>query len=323
LFAILQPFFVDVVVSLTSPARTTAGGNFTPCSLTPQHVATVMIAAKRAGGIAILKQRYVHLLPSRHPTDSIHVSLTPANLKGHDTATLQKVARAIVADFQPSRHLTDETGKRDYAQIILTLVVTVIDTFDTSLLGIHLRPQYPYSYMAVTSPSEHMLAILKFCFEVGAQSQCQRLLLRFVPPPAGSTVAKHVSGVLAPFLPVLRQYLATQKLDFRSEPYRMFSAAVVKSFADKVMSQKPTEVIPVAQLQTIGCGICSECIALRQFFLSEAQTISFSRAQVIRTHLERQLLKARAWGVVSETLRRGSPHTLRVCRFRRDWFTLS
>jgi hypothetical protein len=195
-----------------------------------------------------------------------------------------------------------------------------IDTFNTSTLAAASSYSgYPYNYSSypsynATTPAEQMIRMVKFCFEVGAKSQCQRLLLRFVPPPSGSTVAQHVSKVLAPFLPVLQQFLASKRLTFETEPYKMFAAAVVKSFAETVMSQKPQEVIPVARLQGIGCQGCSECRELKAFFLSDKPTISFARVQSIRTHLERQLGSTRSWGVRLDTIRSGSPHTLRVRR---------
>ncbi|KAJ6632203.1 hypothetical protein B0H10DRAFT_1976516 [Mycena sp. CBHHK59/15] len=289
-----QPFFVDAIDAMVSSTRTTPDGRaFTPCSLTEQHRVTIMNAARKAGGLSVLKQR-----------------LTSDRLKGHDSATLQALVRVIVKENQQQKP-QDDVAKQDYKHLLITLVRAAIDAFDTSRLKRSPYPSYGYGTMTL---SDQMIGLVKFCFEVGAQSQCQRLLLRLVPPPTGSTVQQHVSGVLAPFLPILRQYLVTQRLDFRTDPYKMFSAAVVKAFADKVMSQKPTEVVPVTQLQGIGCNVCSECRELKAFFLSEKETISFARVQGIRTHLERHLGTARSWGVVWETIKGRSPHTLKITK---------
>ncbi|KAJ6483879.1 hypothetical protein DFH09DRAFT_398511 [Mycena vulgaris] len=88
-------------------------------------------------------------------------------------------------------------------------------------------PRYGYG---TPTPSDCMIGLVKFCFDVEARSECQRLLLRFVPPPAGSTLQQHISNVLVPFLPVLRKYLAGQGLDLQTDPYKMFAAACSEGF---------------------------------------------------------------------------------------------
>ncbi|KAJ7450061.1 hypothetical protein B0H11DRAFT_2078301 [Mycena galericulata] len=294
--AIFQPFFADVIDSMLSAARTTSDGKtITPCPLSVHHQSIIVQAARKAGGISVLKQR-----------------LTADKLKGHESSTLQSIARTVAKEF-PRQQMQDPTTIQVYSDVVIALVRAAIDSFNTSSL---VKKSYSYSYISAPhNASDQMMALVKFCFELGARSQCQRLLLRFVPPPAGSTVAQHVSDVLAPFLPVLRQYLAGKHLDFHTEPYKKFAGAVIKAFAEHVMGpQKPTEVIPVAQLQSVGCGACTDCQALKTFFLSEQPVTSFSRVQMIRTHLERQLVKTRAWGVSWQTIKSGSPHTLQVTK---------
>ncbi|KAF7340841.1 hypothetical protein MSAN_02113500 [Mycena sanguinolenta] len=289
--AVLQPFFVDVVDSMISAARQSPLGKaITPCPLTDAHKSIMVNAARKVGGITILKER-----------------LTAATLKGHDSSTIQALVLTIVREF-PRQQLQGGVQQQAYNDLIIALVRLAIDTFDTSSLS---KPTYPY-YNA--NPADKMIGMIKFCFAVGAKNQCQRLLLRFVPPPNGSTVGQHVSKVLAPFMSVLRQYLLSKRLDFQTEPYKMFAAAVVKAFAEQVMVQKPTEVVPAAQRQAAGCQGCAECRELRAFFVSDAPTIRFSRVQGIRTHLERELQKIRYWGVKWETIRSGSPHTLLVTK---------
>ncbi|KAJ7689580.1 hypothetical protein B0H17DRAFT_1202218 [Mycena rosella] len=222
--AVFRPFFVDVIDWMISATRTAPGGKtVTPCSLHDQHKAAIMLAAPKAGGITVLKQR-----------------LTADALKGHDSGTLQGLARSVAREFPRQALVQDKVALQAYTDLVGGLVRAAIDTFDTTTL-VKRGGVYPY-YGGGANPSDLMLQLVQFSFELGVPSQCQRLLLRFVPPPAGSTVPQHVSGVLAPFLPVLRQYLVRKGLDFQIEPYKMFAAAVVKAFAEKVMAQKPHEV---------------------------------------------------------------------------------
>ncbi|KAJ7457358.1 hypothetical protein FB451DRAFT_1098079 [Mycena latifolia] len=295
--AAFQHFFVDVIDSLLSATRTTLDGKaITPCPLNDQHQGYIMLAARKAGGISVLKQRLI--------ADA---------LKGHDSDTLQKLARSVAKEFPRAQLQQDSVAVQAYSDVIITLVRTAIDTLDMASLA---KKPAPYNYYGGgTTPSDRMIGLVKFCFELGAQSLCQRLLLRFVPPPPGSTIAQHVSDVLAPFLPVLRQYLLGQRLDFQTEPYKIFAATVVKAFAEKVMpAQKPHEAVPLTQLQAIGCQACSECKELNAFFCSDKATISFARVQGVRTHLERRLAITRSWGVTWETIKGRSPHTLKITK---------
>ncbi|KAJ7218972.1 hypothetical protein B0H12DRAFT_326780 [Mycena haematopus] len=296
--AIFQPFFVDVIDFMMSAAQQSPNGKpITPCPLIEGHQSIMLNAARKAGGITVLKER-----------------MTADALKGHDSSTIQALVRTIARKF-PRQQLQEGVPQQAYDDLIIALVRVAIDTFDTSsLTKTPLDYNYTYTQSIRTNPADQMIAMLKFCFEVGAKNQCQRLLLHFVPPPNGFTVAQHVFKVLAPFMPVLRQYLLSQSLDFETEPYKMFAAAVVKAFAEKVMEQEPTEVVPVASLQTVGCQTCKECRELKTFFLSNQVTIKFTRGQSIRTHLERQLGKTGAWGVTWETIRHGSPYTLEVTK---------
>ncbi|KAJ7666689.1 hypothetical protein DFH06DRAFT_1184497 [Mycena polygramma] len=287
-----RPFFLNLIDAMVSGARTTPDGKtITPCPLADGHKDTIMSAARKAGGITVLKER-----------------LTAMTLKGHDSGTVQTLARRIMKEF-PRTQMHDNMAKQAYNDLIITLVRIAIDTFNVSPTA---TAGYPYYYS--NAPSDRMIDMVKFCFEVGTQNQCQRILLRLVPPPSGTTVAQHISKTLAPFLPVLGKYLVSRQLDFQTDPFKMFAAAVVKSFADNVMSQKPSEVVPVAQLQRIGCQACAECLALKAFFLSDKPSIAFARVQTIRTHLERQLASTRGLGVTWQTIKGRSPHTLSVTK---------
>ncbi|KAJ6510818.1 hypothetical protein C8R45DRAFT_1088961 [Mycena sanguinolenta] len=291
--AIFKPFFVDVIDVMVSGVRHSSDGKpITLCPFTDEHKSILIKAARKVGGITILKER-----------------MTAVTLKGHDSSTIQALVRTIVEKF-PRQQLQEGVPKQAYDELIIALVFLAIDTFDMPSLT-----KLSSNYSSVpANPADQMIGMLNFCFEVGAENQCKRLLLRFVPPPKGSTVAQHVSKILAPFMSVLRPFILSKGLNFQTEPYRMFAAAVVQAFAEQVMEQTPSEVVSAASVQTIGCRSCAECPKLRAFFASDARTIRFSRVQGIRTHLERELQNTSSWGVTWETIRSGSPYTLEVAK---------
>ncbi|KAF7340850.1 hypothetical protein MSAN_02114500 [Mycena sanguinolenta] len=286
--AVFRPFFIDVLDSMIFAVQRTPNESITRCRLNERHQSIIMKAARKAGGIPVLKER-----------------MTAATLKGHNSSTIQALVHNVVREF-PRQQLQDGLPQQAYNDLIIALVRLAIDTFDTFSLT-------KSSIYRRTKPADKMIGMIKFCFKVGAEKQCKRLL-RFVPPLDGSTVAQHVSKILAPFISVLRRYLLSKGLDFQTEPYKMFSAAVVEAFAEQVIGQKPTEVVPAALREAVGCQNCEGCHKLKAFFLSDAPTIELSRAQPIRTHLEGELQKTSSWGVTWQTVRSGNPYTLLVTK---------
>ncbi|KAJ6473184.1 hypothetical protein C8R45DRAFT_874403 [Mycena sanguinolenta] len=293
--AIFQPFFIDTVyLMIASTLKTSDGRAATPCSLTENDRATVIRVARRAGGIFVLQQ-----------------SVTADMLKGRPCSTLKALAQSVKKEFPPPSRDHDMTEA--YDQVISTLVQAAIRAFDTSSLVKRQATAYRYGQTTAT-PSQQMLAMIDFCFQVGARSHCQHLLPRFLIPPAGITAAQHASGVLAPFVPVLRDYLANKHSHLHVEPYKTFVVAVAKLFAEHVMGVKPREVVPVTQLQAIGCPGCTECRTLKAFFLGDRTTISFQANKSVRLHLEGQLAVTRAWGVSWKTNKTRATHILEIAK---------
>ncbi|KAJ7763542.1 hypothetical protein DFH07DRAFT_770728 [Mycena maculata] len=97
------------------------------------------------------------------------------------------------------------------------------------------------------------------------------------------------------------------------EPFRTFCVAIIKAYANTVIGQQPHQLVAAAELQGVGCSTCSECAALKAFFLQDTPMIDFSGAQAKRSHIEQHLSATASWGVTWETHKLRSPHTLRVC----------
>ncbi|KAJ7886201.1 hypothetical protein B0H14DRAFT_2698032 [Mycena olivaceomarginata] len=285
---IFQPFFLDAIDSMVSPARTTSDGKATtPCPLSEKNQATIILAARTVCCASTSRNQSFKADPP----------------KGQQSSTLQALARYVMKEFSPQLR-RDPAAFKAFGQVIITLVRAAICTFDTSSLVKRYIPP---------TASQRMIAIIDFCFEVGGRSQCQYLLPRFVPPPTGTTATQHVSGVLAPFLPDLQEYLVGKDLNFEAEPYKTFAVTVAKLFAEKVMTPKPSEPVPASKLRAIGCG-CRDCKELKAFFQSAHAVVCLPAVQKIRLHLERELAKTRAWGVSWQTVKKGSPRMLEVTK---------
>ncbi|KAJ6572542.1 hypothetical protein DFH09DRAFT_1362470 [Mycena vulgaris] len=292
-----EPFFLDALESMLSPTCITAEGvNIAACDLA-SAIPTLMLAARHGGGIPALKERH---------------GLTKDVLTGRDLKALELLARAVVKEF-PRQRIYYPTSLQARTDVLKTLVRATIDTFKTSLLAKSSAP-VPYWINDVVAPQQHMLSLVKFCFEVEAPNQCEYLLPRFATPPDSITWRQHASDALAPFLPRLREYLHEQGLDLYTEPYRSFITCVLNAFTQQVMTAKPPEAVPVSQIESVGCQTCAECRELRSFLLSPEPILVLRTSKRVRTHLEHKLARTGAWGVLCEYVNPGYRSALKITK---------
>ncbi|KAJ7117606.1 hypothetical protein C8R44DRAFT_983104 [Mycena epipterygia] len=281
----VRPFFSDAVDSMLS-----AGSDAKhECSMTPPILNTINMAIRRAGGIFFLKER-----------------LQEDYWKARTSADLQALVRSIRAGFAPPPG--DTMGASELLNVTSVLVDAAIHAFDLATL-IPRKPTLSYSAIL-----PDVLNMFRFCFQVGIPSKCQDLLVKLLEPPAGFTIPQNVDRILVPLIPALKTFLATVHLDYRTDPFKTFCVAVIKAYANTVMGQKPHELVSIAELEGVGCRTCSECAALKTFFLGDESSIDFSRPQAKRSHLEYHLAATTPWGVTWETHKLRSPHTLRITK---------
>ncbi|KAJ6552252.1 hypothetical protein DFH09DRAFT_1366359 [Mycena vulgaris] len=277
-----QPFFTQAVVCILSGSPMHDQPPFSPCPFTVENLSTLVSAIKRLGSLSFLDESTKNVI-----------------LAGRDSESLKTLVVYLVEELQPP-----PGDLATYTALLHTVVRQAIDVFDTK------RFHAPESKGKTLPSIEDMVGMLKFCFEVGAQSQSQYLLLRFASPPPEISIPQHVSKVLAPFISALRDYLVSQNLDLEADSFNRFTASVVKAFAASVMTQTPQDSHPVAG---IGCqdAKCGDCKTLRAFFEGDEQTISLPRAARFREHIEKQLGGPKSWGVrVTLDKDHGSPHRL-------------
>ncbi|KAJ7210530.1 hypothetical protein GGX14DRAFT_451009 [Mycena pura] len=281
-----KPFFADAVEFMLRAGKNTDS----KCSMSPANLIVINMAIRRAGGMSFLNER-----------------LTAEWWTARTSADLQELVRSIRKIFLPpsGESTTDPQG----LDIISALVDITIRAFDVSAL----IPRAPtLSYTVVIND---ILNLINFCFEFNTPNKCQGFLLTLLEPPAGLTLPQHVDKVLVPLLqnPALKTLFAVQHLDYGTDPFKFFSVATVKTYANTMMVLKPHELVAAAELEGVGCrGVCAECASLKAFFRGDSPLIDFSRAQKTRYHLESHLHSTSPWGVTWETLKLGSPHTLRI-----------
>ncbi|KAJ7698960.1 hypothetical protein B0H17DRAFT_1129504 [Mycena rosella] len=283
--AYIKPFFEDAVDSMLSAGQYTT---FDDCDMTLQNLTVINMAVRMAGGMPFSKER-----------------LNADYWTTRTSAELQAFTRSVRAEFTPPAG--DIAAESEFLAVTSALVDAAIRALDMSTF----MPRKPIlSYGVILN---YLRDSVKFCFQVDA-AKCQDLLIKLLEPPAGFTLPQHVDKVLVPFIPILKTFLATVNLDYRTEPFRMFGVAVIKAYANTVMGRQPHELVPTAELEGVGCKTCPDCVALKAFFVEDKPSIDFSRAQAKRSHLEQYLDATTPWGVTWETHKLRSPHTLRVTK---------
>ncbi|KAF7329488.1 hypothetical protein MKEN_00211200 [Mycena kentingensis (nom. inval.)] len=274
---IMRTFFRDVIAALLD-------GKGAPCPLDSAQMAFVLCAIERSGGIPVLK------------------NLTADSFAKRDTDIIQRFVRAAEKRF-PRENLATEDDRLQYDATKDHLVKLAIDAFE-----------FP---AAVTGDALNgkMIQLLRFCIDIHAESQLEYALLRFSSPPAGSTLPEHLERVLGPFIPALAEFLRGIERHFTMAPFKKFSAAVTRNFAEKVVGDKPAGAPTPEEIEKAVECICDDCSELRQFLSSGRKAShSFVVAKSYRDHLEVTLAATRRWGVDWETIRVGTPHTLKVTK---------
>ncbi|KAJ7124443.1 hypothetical protein C8R44DRAFT_734924 [Mycena epipterygia] len=271
------PFFRDAEACMLSASCPVKVGQkrFEAFAFSDEHMATIVIAIKRAGGLSSMKDYDQKVLLARR-----------------DSENLKTIIRYLIAQLRPVP--THISAISDFAIVINSIVHQAIDVFDTKTFQ-GLDPT------GKTSRSiNEIVTMFEFCSEVDARSEWKHLLEHLTSTPPGIKTAQYVSTVLTPLMSALRDYLELQDLDLGTDPFKSFSAKVLKAFASSVMSQKPRELVANAK---IGCGHrCEDCDNLRAFLSSDSLSIAFARPTAVREHLVKILRVEipKSWGVTFE-----------------------
>jgi hypothetical protein len=210
---------------------------------------------------------------------------------------LQGLVRSLASKLRPS--FTETTAYSAYRETVRFFSDAAVNAFQT----LNARP-----------PA--IMAVLEFCWDVKAPTAAQqRLLTRVLSTPEGTNVQRHISQVLVPLMPLLREGLTARSLDFQSDPIKSFAVSVLKLFSKHIMKSKPpgshiTETLQVA----VGCSTdtCQSCAKLKKFIGDRRESITFQGVVSVRTHVERHLKVTGRFGFTWETLKRRSPHTLQA-----------
>ncbi|KAK6974351.1 hypothetical protein R3P38DRAFT_3378681 [Favolaschia claudopus] len=275
------PFFREAAAYMLAASEKTQTGykQFAECKFVPENLATLDIAIRRAG-VVFLQDCDT---PSRNTQEHklliqrVHAARDATEVK---EATVQILVRRAIDGFDTKTFDgLDASGKT------LRTVRDIVDMF-------------------------------QFCAEVGARSEWPHLLAHLEARPRGIPEGHYVSRVLSPFLPLLRDYLESQRLNLETAPFTTFARNVLTAFGASVMSQEPKDLLVNVQVGCEGTSPrCNECSELAKFFKGDEPSITFKNpASWMRGHLVQQTKHLKWLGVTYKDSKRKTQRVFEVIR---------
>lgn len=148
-----------------------------------------------------------------------------------------------------------------------------------------------------------MVEFVELCLLTRQMDMCRSFLDR-IWNMSGQLVDKF-NTIYTPLVPELCKLLRKTNTDVCAPPFIDFFRLVISHYLCHLLGSKEQRV----QLtRKIGCG-CVDCQELDRFITGKEPRHTFRFVQKRRTHLEKQMNKARDL-VTHETIRHGSPHSL-------------
>lgn len=154
------------------------------------------------------------------------------------------------------------------------------------------------------------------CFALGDLSPCIALFNALLKLPPQVTYDTRFTQVYTPLIPQLKSTLAKHGKSITTEPFASFFRFVISLYLTHILGPKTPSSIPaVIPTRSAGCNACSHCKELKAFLNDANKEIRFCAVQAVRTHLEKEIARARIGDIVTtETIRGRSPYTLLVTK---------
>ena len=208
-----------------------------------------------------------------------------------------------------SSGLATPEGKNDVNALIDMILEVVAKQWSLGYPGSGYRDRSGGTSMARALEVDCIIETIDQAIISDNMEVCRTLFVDIIT--SEGTSAKKFEEIYYPLIPRLRDLLQTKNLDICSTPFVDLFQILIGTHLRDMLGKKPQLVN--ARLRKIGCG-CADCWELDKFILdSTTETETFRLAQVRRTHLENQIVKARDL-CTCETMRYGKPHGLKVTK---------
>jgi hypothetical protein len=176
-------------------------------------------------------------------------------------------------------------------------------------------PQNPSS-KAPNVKTNQICELVDLCFSLNDLVPCVTLFNALLNVSQSPTYETRFAQIYEPLIPQLKATLAKHGKSMGSEPFTSFFRLVISVYLSRILAPSTPVSIPTSlPARTAGCKTCSHCHDLQAFLNNSNKDIQFSAIQSVCTHLGHEILKAGISDIVTtDTIRRGSPHTLVVTK---------
>ncbi|KAJ3502310.1 hypothetical protein NMY22_g18627 [Coprinellus aureogranulatus] len=177
----------------------------------------------------------------------------------------------------------------------------------------------PIPQVPTTGPNartNRICELVDLCFALGDLSPCVTLFNAVLRLPQQTTYEKRFIELYTPLIPQLKSTLLKHGKALTLEPFASFFRCIIALYLGNILAPNtPTSIPTSLPTRSAGCNVCSQCRDLNAFLKNSNKEIRFSAVQAIRTHLEKEIAKARIGDIVTiETIKHRSPYTLLVTK---------
>ncbi|KAK7025468.1 hypothetical protein VNI00_015996 [Paramarasmius palmivorus] len=241
---------------------------------------------------------------------SSYYKLTAEYLKTMDQGTVEDLAKSLSNTLRSK--VTTQESRAQLEEILELCLRRAVESLYVSSSS---SESQGASYQYRLSPSA-VIDLLELCLTIQLSSRIDIVLANFLQPPKADDTG-YIENGLALVLQALPKFLTEHDLSLTQAPFSAFAAEVTRKFTQRVLGQKPADMIPIDELKTVGCG-CKNCSRyIVPFLPGQDARLFISEKQSIRTHIEGQVREkamTRKWGTFTFTThpRPGHPYTLEI-----------
>ncbi|KIY63723.1 hypothetical protein CYLTODRAFT_493680 [Cylindrobasidium torrendii FP15055 ss-10] len=214
---------------------------------------------------------------------------------GKNRESLKLTVEAISKDLRP---LTTSSNFNHFEHVLTTCLAELTHTFNNKTI----------SHSSGVQPATELIQL---CFTLKLPTLATYVLAKFVSGPEANK-KEYIQRSLVGILKVLRGILRPHNALIDEMPWSAFTADVLKRYTRHVLGARPAFTAADSKINGLSCG-CSLCTThLLPILLSSDTSGKIQQNGFVRTHIEKRLAPAKAWGLQWETSKShwGAAHTL-------------
>ncbi|KAJ3545889.1 hypothetical protein NMY22_g2261 [Coprinellus aureogranulatus] len=217
---------------------------------------------------------------------------------------------------------TVEQAKEDLRQVVRLSLGAAASRWES---GVHAptphgsyhgaRPSQP-STKGPNPKASRICEFIGFCLSINELGPCVTLFNTLLKLPSKTTYDARFKEIFIPLIPQLKATLAKHGKTPTLDPFASFFRLLISLYLSKILSPNTPETVPAAPpTRKAGCANCPHCAQLQAFLNNSNKEVHFRDVQAVRTHVEKEISRARIGDVVTvDTIKTRTPYTLVVTK---------